>query len=315
MPKISVILPVYNVAPYIKKCITSLLAQTLKDVEFIFVDDCSPDDSSKIIKSYSDPRIKLITHAVNKYSAEARNTGLANARGEYIAFVDPDDYIDDNFLFDLYTLAKQNDADIAKGIFRQIPSNKVVNNNHLIKENKYLFNSGIWSAIYKKELFNKHNIKFYVDTMVAQFLLVHYADKIVMTDTAVYNYVTRENSCVNKEFTPERWKKLNVRGADLLLQFINKLNLSETDYLVVLTNILRLYQFGYYKMTQQNQQQYKNELNSYLDNLYKNTKYIHNKKFLSQFKKAKKRLNRIGKYSFLKRCFLSLTHSVQKKKT
>ena len=98
MPKVSVILPVYNVEKYIDKCIQSLLNQTLKDVEFIFVDDCSPDKSVDIIKKYNDPRIKLVQHEVNKYTAEARNTGVKNATGEYIAFVDPDDYIDNNFL-------------------------------------------------------------------------------------------------------------------------------------------------------------------------------------------------------------------------
>ena len=105
MPKVYVILPVYNVAQYIDKCIQSLLAQTLKDVEFIFVDDCSPDNSVDIIKSYTDPRIKILQHDINKYTAEARNTGLKASSGEYIAFIDPDDYVDPEFIQELLSAA------------------------------------------------------------------------------------------------------------------------------------------------------------------------------------------------------------------
>ena len=147
MPKISVILPVYNVEKYSDRCIQSLLNQTLKDIEFIFVDDGSLDNSVTIIQKYTDPRIKLLKHKVNKYTAEARNTGIKNATGEYIAFVDPDDYIEKDFFKILYDLAKTNTADIVKGIIRYIPSGKIINKNNLIKINKYNFNSAIWSAI------------------------------------------------------------------------------------------------------------------------------------------------------------------------
>ena len=105
MPKVSVILPCYNVSEYIDKCMDSLLNQTLSDVEFIFVDDCSTDDTYNQIKKYTDPRIKLIHHEVNRYTAEARNTGIDNATGEYLAFVDPDDYLDYIFLEKLYNLS------------------------------------------------------------------------------------------------------------------------------------------------------------------------------------------------------------------
>lgn len=289
MPKISVILPVYNVAEYIDKCIKSLLAQTLTDIELIFVDDCSPDNSVAIIQKYNDPRIKIIRHEVNKYTAEARNTGLKYASGEYIAFVDPDDYINENHLEILYNLAIKNNADIAKGIFRYIPSKRIVNNNNLIKINKYRFNSAIWSAIYKKELFNKPDVKFYIDTMICQFLLVYYAHKIVTCDNAIYNYVIHEKSCVNTEFSSEKWRRLNVRGAELLLHFINKYNLPSTDYCMVLRkSILKLYQFGYNKLSKENKDLYKNELNMYLNDLLIKAKYT-NKRFLTEYMEVKKK--------------------------
>ena len=287
--KVSVIIPVYNVEPYLKKCIQSLLEQTLKDVEFIFVDDCSLDNSSDIIKSHADPRIKLIRHNVNKYTAEARNTGIANARGEYIAFVDPDDYIDKNFLLNLYTLAKRNNADIAKGVYKKSTKNKIFNNNDKVKKNKYLFSGAFWTALYKKELFEKYHIKFHVDCMVGQFLLVHFAQKIVTTDTAVYNYVIREGSVSHNKFTPEKWEKLSIRGGDLMFEFANKLNIEPEGYAIVLKNILFIYQFGYYRMSIENQQKYKDKLRNRLINLYSNAKFKNNM-FISRYMKALQKL-------------------------
>ena len=125
--------------------------------------------------------------------------------------------------------------------------------------------------------------------MVGQFLLVYYANKIVTCEKAVYNYVMHDGSCVNTEFSPEKWRKLNIRGAELLLHFINTLNISSSDYCIVLRKvILRLYQFGYNKMSKENQLQYKHELNTYLDDLLIKAKYK-NKRFLLEYQEAKKR--------------------------
>ena len=290
MPKISVIIPVYNVEKYIDTCIQSLLNQTLKDVEFIFVDDCSPDNSVNIIKKYTDPRIKIIHHNVNMYTAEARNTGLKNASGEYIAFVDSDDYIDNNFLENLYKRAKATHADIVKGIIRYIPSNKIGNNNSIVKKNKYRFNTAIWSAIYKRELFTKPYVKFYVDTMVCQFLLVYYAKTIVVCEDAIYNYVNRPNSCVHMGFSPEKWRKLNIRGARLILEFMNKLKLSTVDYnLVLRRTIFKLCQYGYNKMSHDDKILCLKELNDYLDEIYKSVKFKMDKKSILEYKAIRKK--------------------------
>ena len=287
--KVSVVLPVYNVEKYIDKCIESLLAQTLKDCEFIFVDDCSPDHSVDIIKKYNDPRIKILSHDVNKYTAEARNTGVKAAKGEYIAFVDPDDYIDPTFLETLYNLAKKNNADIAKGVFRHIPKNIIVDNTNKIKLNKYRFNCELWSAIYRRELFDKPFVKFYVDVMVCNFLLVYYANKVVTCESTIYNYVMHPGSCINTEFSPEKWRKLNVRGAELILHFMNRLDLSCADYCLILRKLLLgLYQYGYNKMSNDNKALYKNELKMYLTDLLVKAKYT-NKKFLAQYEEVLKK--------------------------
>ena len=95
-PKISLIVPVFNVEKYVSKCLDSLVAQTLKDIEIICVDDCSTDNSLQIIEKYAskDSRIKIVKHEVNKGLGQARNTGLGYSCGEYIWFIDSDDYVD-----------------------------------------------------------------------------------------------------------------------------------------------------------------------------------------------------------------------------
>lgn len=114
MTKISVIIPVYNVENYLKKCLDSITNQTLEDMEIICIDDGSTDSSPDILKEYSkkDKRIKIITKE-NEGQATARNLGIKEAKGEYIAFIDSDDFIEPEMLEKLYTKAKDNNLDIA----------------------------------------------------------------------------------------------------------------------------------------------------------------------------------------------------------
>ena len=99
MPKVTVIVPVYNVEQYLRRCIDSILAQTFGDLELILVDDGSADSSGVICDAYAekDSRVKVI-HQKNSGVSAARNTGLDAAEGEYIAFVDSDDHVDPDYL-------------------------------------------------------------------------------------------------------------------------------------------------------------------------------------------------------------------------
>ena len=108
LPKISVIIPVYNAGDGIKKCLDSLEKQTLKEVEFIFIDDCGTDQSMEIIEKAAavDKRIRIIRNPYNIGAGNSRNVGIENATGEYLSFVDPDDYIEYNFLQLLYKKTK-----------------------------------------------------------------------------------------------------------------------------------------------------------------------------------------------------------------
>jgi len=114
MPKVSIIIPVYNVEKYIRRCINSVLAQTFADFECILVDDYSSDDSGKICDEYAkkDERIKIIHNTQNKGSSLSRKTGLENSSGEYIQFVDSDDWIEPNAIEQLYLKATSENFDI-----------------------------------------------------------------------------------------------------------------------------------------------------------------------------------------------------------
>lgn len=112
--KVSVIVPVYNVAAYLGQCLDSLLAQTLRDIEIICVDDGSTDGSCRIIEEYAkkDRRIRAV-HMENAGAGAARNKGMEWASGEYLHFCDPDDYVDDTILHKLYKAVAKNGADIS----------------------------------------------------------------------------------------------------------------------------------------------------------------------------------------------------------
>ena len=113
-PKISLIIPVYNVEKYLAECLDSCVNQTLRDIEIICVDDCSTDSSFKILKEYErkDSRVKVFQQGENKKQGAARNAGLQIATGEYIWFVDSDDFIDLRSCQLLYDVARKNDADV-----------------------------------------------------------------------------------------------------------------------------------------------------------------------------------------------------------
>ena len=238
MSKVSVIIPVYNVEPYLEKCLDSLINQTLKDIEIICINDCSTDNSLNILEQYKnkDERIKLINLKENKGAAIARNEGLKIAKGEYLGFVDPDDYVDLNFYEELYKKAKQDDADIVKakrktyGIDGDIAMTDL--NENIIKSgNKFIFSYEWWSAIYKKDLIEKNNILFPIECRKAQdivflFRCVLNSNKLSLIDNVFYNYVRRENSLDMGEISLDKVKS-NLTAIKLILNDLNKSDLYE----------------------------------------------------------------------------------------
>ena len=118
MPKVSVIVPIYGVENYLRECVDSILNQTLKDIEIILIDDGGKDNCPQIIDEYAqkDERIVAI-HKPNGGYGQTCNVGLERATGEYVAIVEPDDYIDSKMYEDLYNIATKYNSDIVKSCF------------------------------------------------------------------------------------------------------------------------------------------------------------------------------------------------------
>ncbi len=177
MSKISIIVPIYGVEKYLRECLDSILNQSLKDIEIILIDDGGKDNCPKIIDEYANKDSRIIAvHKNNGGYGQTCNVGLEKATGEYVAIVEPDDYIDSKMYEDLYNIAKEYNSDIVKSCFYDnlqtahkhsctkakwnyfIPEDK----SFTIKEYPYFlyYHPSIWSCIYKREFLNKNNIKF-----------------------------------------------------------------------------------------------------------------------------------------------------------
>lgn len=126
MIKVSLIIPVYNVEKYLEKCLDSLINQTLKEIEIICVNDGSTDNSPAILEQFKlkDNRIKIINQE-NLGVSQARNNGINTSQGEYIGFVDSDDYVDNDYFEKLYNSAKKFNAEVAAGDLYKEKNNKI----------------------------------------------------------------------------------------------------------------------------------------------------------------------------------------------
>ena len=210
MPKVSVIIPVYNVEKYLKQCIDSVINQTLKDIEIICVDDGSTDNCPQILDEYAkqDKRIKVI-HKSNSGYGHSMNIGINNATGEYIGIVESDDWILPDMYQILYNKAKEHDLDFIKSDYYlywgnyncqiQIHANILNDYYNKILNKEYIdllwkFSIANWTGIYKREFLNLNNIRHhesagasYQDTgFMAQILSL--AKNGMIIDKAFYMY-------------------------------------------------------------------------------------------------------------------------------
>lgn len=225
---ISVIIPVYNVESYLRRCVDSVRQQTYKDLEVILVDDGSTDGSGKLceVLAGEDERIKVI-HKENGGASSARNTGIDNAKGEYIGFVDSDDKISLEMYRYLLELLEKNGADMAladiTGDEADIHENKKESDKIEIFSGKDVYKlisdyktKGIspCNKLYKRELFEGIRFKIGVhheDTLIMPYL-VERCSKVVESDRKLYCYILREESTsgVEKKSTKHMWDLLDA---------------------------------------------------------------------------------------------------------
>lgn len=232
---ISVVVPVYNVEKYLKKCIDSVLKQSFKDFELILVDDGSTDNSGAICDEYADDENIKVVHKENGGLADARNVGIDNSTGDYITFLDSDDFIKKDYLSILYNIAIKTKTDVVISKFINFYEGREPNENGdedykfsvVSKEECYrkmLLQEDIdvsaTAKMYAKRVFD--NIRFvkgqlYEDINIVD-QVIEKANGIAITDYAGYCYLQRKGSIMYGNFNESRMSLL--QATDRLLQLM-----------------------------------------------------------------------------------------------
>ena len=220
-PKVSILVPIYNVSLYIERCARSLFEQTFEDIEYIFVDDATPDNSIEILKYVLEQypnrqnQVKIIHHRNNKGLATSRNTAIEASKGDYIAVVDSDDYIEKNMIEELYTFAAAKKADIVvfDAIFeyaekKEYISDKLSNNKdeNIEKILSQKISHSLWNKFVKKEFFKMIECRVpdglnYGEDFHVTFRLFYYAESIYKRDKTYYHYNCINNQSITREVT------------------------------------------------------------------------------------------------------------------
>lgn len=237
---VSVIVPAYNVADYLEKCVNSILDQTYRSIEVILVDDGSTDGETAIICNRFakiDSRVKVI-HKANGGLSDARNVGIAASRGKYLSFIDGDDYVDHSFVEKLLKNAWKEGADIAVCSYSKVYDGKKISPNKTIDHKVFSNRSALldlftypslnevmtWNKIYKRKLFTDNDILFPVGRLhednFTTYKTLFYAKKIVFFNEPLYFYLQRHNSIMGGQFRDD--SKDILRAGDEIIDFVNK---------------------------------------------------------------------------------------------
>lgn len=231
MPKVSVIVPIYGVEKYIKRCAESLFDQTLEDIEFIFVNDCTKDKSIELlnecINSHSELRdkIKIIQHKENRGLPQARKTGFLNSTGDFIAYCDSDDWVDPDIYRKMYDKAIQDNADIA--ICGYSISDGENNKAFDIPETKGLLMGPVWNKMVSRKIYEK-NIEFPIANKAEDGAIMtqlsYYSQRRTYIHQPLYFYYSNPASICGQIDEKSCVSKLNqeCENVDLRLNFLNR---------------------------------------------------------------------------------------------
>lgn len=230
-PKVSVIVPVYNCENYIARCIQSLLAQTLREIEIIAIDDGSTDQSGEILDRYAEKDQRLrVFHQNNSGVAAARNQGLAHARGIYIGFVDGDDYVEPDMYQELFTAVDHRAEMAICGYDLQFAGHRdprPCQGESLIEMTcrsdfymQYFWESpNLWDKLYYREMIEQSGLSFSGDVgedLLFNLELLPHLKSVAVVQKVLYHYVQRKSSIIHKG----TWNRL--RQGDLLENYLVK---------------------------------------------------------------------------------------------
>ena len=266
---ISIIIPVYNAEKYIAKCAESLIHQTYKNIEIIFVDDCSTDSSCKIIQQFveRDSRVKLYSTGTNGGPGKARNIGLENSHGEYIMFCDNDDTYKPNMCEVMLNTMLEKNVDLVTCKTNVINGKLDREQEHYVNSDRvgyYNFNEKkhfcttvfVWNKLYKKSILNKYNITF--TTRAAEDDLFTFTYNSVINSyyglkVKLHNFVLHKTSYTQSIAKGKNrkmiWDKMGI--IDEYIGFLEKNNLKEkmSEHLKLFIEGQFYYIFRYFKIS------------------------------------------------------------------
>lgn len=241
-PNVSVVIPIYNVERYIERCLHSLFSQTLKNIEYIFVDDGSTDDSllilNRVLRLYPERKnqVLIIKHKINKGVAASRTTGILATTGEYITHCDPDDYVDPTIYETLYDTAKSKKVDfVACDYFIESESAKRIvkteyGSSHLSLLKKNRKNLGccivLWDKLVKRDIIFENKIfPFdgcnYGEDMGCVIRILCFAKSYYKINRPLYTYCERVGSITRKPISKDLSQQI-IKSTLLMADFLNK---------------------------------------------------------------------------------------------
>ncbi len=235
MPKVSVIMPVYNTEKYLEKCLQSLVSQTLEDIELILVDNGANQACKNILAKYENhhSNIKIIHLEKNVGYGTGMNAGLEASSGNYIGFCDSDDWVESDFYERLWSTANKQKSEIAYAEYIQEYPDHTISMRHRENVSKVsgladkldiIKNGAVWDKIFKRELVVSHNIRFstspksYYEDNIFLFQAVYFANAISLVFNTNYHYVWHENSTLNNIMD---CKERNAHKLNVIAHLIN----------------------------------------------------------------------------------------------
>ena len=250
MAKISIIVPVYNVAAYLDACVKSLLSQTMTDIEIVLVEDCSKDNSLQLAERWceQDPRIRLVRHEKNRGLSAARNSGIEASSAPYIAFVDSDDVVAPRYCEALYDALTQNNADVAlcgtewidqAGNPLPDEGDAAIWWNFPFKENPTRVTDDViecvnvctWNRLYKRAVIEKYHLRFPIGYLHEDEywwrMYSCYASRMAWTREKLYGYRQRSDSIMSLQRKIDKPNVDFVRGCALFAHEVKTRGLTE----------------------------------------------------------------------------------------
>lgn len=248
MPKISVIVPIYNVEKYIERCLRSLFEQTLDDIEYIFVNDCTQDNSmgilEKILKEYPHriKQVKIVNHEQNQGQAGARTSGMKAMTGEYMIHCDPDDWVELDMYEIMFNKAVEINADIVTTAFIVEDSSRTIIN--VIPDNtayesilNFKFSSRLFDKLIRCSLIKEYQIYPYIGINSGEDLNIiirafYYSNTIYNISIPLYHYNNTNPAAITKSSPKGRIEKYALKNINLISDFLRSKSGNKFDHVI-----------------------------------------------------------------------------------